>query len=285
MGIYNEAIADNSIWLTATPNESVKKLPFYITEIGHFFARKEYTVEREYHDSYLFVFSVKGNGEIVSDNVSFELPEGCVCMIDCRKPHKYSSVSHNWEFIWFHFNGCAAQSAFEIIYKDGLKAVQIYKKKDFEQAFDFLTHAVTDTALMSSFKISANIHDILNTVFESAITPEHSKYSMPYHNDIEAAAEYIEKNYSQPISIDDLVAVIHMSKFYFVRIFHKIMGVPPYSYITNYRINQAKILLHSTNKTVAEIAEQCGFLDTSNFITHFKKHTGQTPLKYRKDFM
>lgn len=53
----------------------------------------------------------------------------------------------------------------------------------------------------------------------------------------------------------------------------------------NYRINRSKILLRSTNKSIAEIAEACGFSDTSNFISQFKKHTGIRPTHYRKDFL
>ncbi len=285
MGVYSEAIADNSIWLTLTPNEHVKNLPFYITEIGHFFAQREYRVERMFHNSHLFVFTVRGCGEIVSDSISSELPDSCACMIDCKKPHKYFSKSENWEFVWFHMGGCAVSSIFETIYNTGSKPIQINNKKEFEHTLARLMGLAADSSLMSAFKISYDIHGILNTVFESSIAPSDSSSSMPYYDDIKAAAEYIKNNYAKPITIDDLIAQAHMSKFYFVRIFHKMMGMPPYSYITNYRINQAKILLHSTKRSVSEISEQCGFMDTSNFIAHFKKHTGQTPLQYRRDFL
>lgn len=62
------------------------------------------------------------------------------------------------------------------------------------------------------------------------------------------------------------------------------MGVTPYSYLTNYRINRSKELLRSTSMSITDISEECGFLDPGNFIAQFKKRTGMRPLQYRRDF-
>ena len=105
-----------------------------------------------------------------------------------------------------------------------------------------------------------------------------------YSEDIAAAVTFIQEHYAQPITIDDIIQDIPISKYHFIRLFRRIMGVTPYSYLTNYRINRSKILLRSTEKTIADIAEACGFLDTSNFISQFKKHTGVRPTHYRRDF-
>lgn len=103
-------------------------------------------------------------------------------------------------------------------------------------------------------------------------------------DDILTVIKFIESNYSKPITVDDMIKNIHVSKYHFIRRFRRAMGITPYSYLTNYRINMSKMLLRSTDQTVAKIAESCGFPDTSNFIEHFKKHTGEKPLQYRRDF-
>ena len=46
----------------------------------------------------------------------------------------------------------------------------------------------------------------------------------------------------------------------------------------------AKILLCTTENSISEISEACGFLEPSNFINHFKKNTGMRPTEYRKFF-
>ena len=118
----------------------------------------------------------------------------------------------------------------------------------------------------------------------SLLETERNHQKGTYSADIDTAATFIRKNYSHPLTIDDIIRNIPISKYHFIRLFRRIMGVTPYSYLMNYRINRSKILLRSTNKSIAEIAETCGFSDTSNFIFQFKKHTGIRPTHYRKDF-
>ena len=79
MSKYEEKITDNSLWYTATPTPLTLTLPFYITEAGHFRAEADYKVERDEHDSYLLLYTIKGNGTVVSDKVSLAaLPHNAV---------------------------------------------------------------------------------------------------------------------------------------------------------------------------------------------------------------
>lgn len=282
MSLRGEAIEDNSVWLSATPGGSVKRLPFYLTETGHFYAMKEYVVEREFHDSFMFIYTIRGRGRIITDNTELELGESRACVINCRKPHRYWSESDKWEFIWFHFNGGGAEPLYEALYQSGIRSAPIDDSRGMERSLAGIMASVSGTDLMTGLNVSSEIHGILNLVFESLTAP--SDNGFPHHGDIVSAAEYIRSNFASPIVIDDIAAEVHMSKYHFIRLFHRIMGISPYSYITVCRINRAKTLLHSTDRTVAEIGSECGFADTSNFINHFKKHTGQTPLKYRRDF-
>ena len=59
MSKYEEKITDNSLWYTATPTPLTLTLPFYITEAGHFRAEADYKVERDEHDSYLLLYTIK----------------------------------------------------------------------------------------------------------------------------------------------------------------------------------------------------------------------------------
>ena len=61
------------------------------------------------------------------------------------------------------------------------------------------------------------------------------------------------------------------------------MGVTPYEYLTEYRINMAKIPLRTTYKSVFEIAFDVGYNSKSNFIAKFHSMTGVTPSQYRKE--
>ena len=99
---------------------------------------------------------------------------------------------------------------------------------------------------------------------------------------IKAAVAYIDDHYDERLSISLLAAVSKMSVATFRREFHKIMEMTPGAYITTIRINHARKLLTSTNKTIDAIAVECGFYDQSHFVKMFKHLRRQTPSQYRQ---
>ncbi len=280
---YDEKITDNSIWMTATPTELAKTLPFFIMEAGHFTAEKDYKVQRKTHDSFLMIYTVKGQGFLQTANTELQLNENDAVIMDCHSPHTYGSISYEWEFLWIHFDGISVETMFNIIYPShAVFAVQITYPYEFEQRIKDLMNKSRQNSITGYADISLRLHWVMNTICSLALE-RISNLKSP-DNDIRLALDFIEKNYTNQITIDDMIRDIPISKYHFIRLFRRIIGITPYQYLTNYRINMSKTLLRSTNKTVSEIAEMCGFLDTSNFITHFKKHTGQRPLGYRRDF-
>lgn len=283
---YNESISDSSVWLTATPTPLAKTLPFFISEAGHFMAEDDYTVKRNTHDSFLLLYTLNGDGAVSANGCTdIRLPKGCCVVIDCHMPHEYHSLSDKWEFIWIHFGGCAATPFFKILYPDEkLHAVYIDMIGKFEGKLSRLLEFTEKNDVMGSMEISSNMHSLLNSVCICALENEKNVSRHESADDINAVVAFIENNYQDAVTLDDMTDSIHASKYHFIRRFKREMGITPYSYLTSYRINISKTLLRTTNKSVAEIAELCGFLDTGNFISHFKKHTGQKPLQYRKDF-
>lgn len=282
---YNESISDDSLWITATPAPVVKTLPFFISEAGHFIADYDYSVRRNMHDSYLLIYTIRGEGVIQTGENTIPLLGGYAVMIDCHIPHEYHSVTDKWEFLWLHFNGGGVKPLFHITYPGNIvRAVCMKNTEDFEKKVNRLVNEVRNNDLAAYLYLSSQMHWIFNAVYLAAFENDKTKEEHSAVNDVSAVVEYIEKNYANPVTLEDMIRDIPVSKYHFIRRFKRAMGMTLYSYLTNYRINMSKTLLRSTDKTVSEIAQICGFLDTSNFIVHFKKHTGQKPLQYRKDF-
>lgn len=93
---------------------------------------------------------------------------------------------------------------------------------------------------------------------------------------------YIDKHYMENLNLDDITRQSNLSKFHMVREFSKYLGDTPISYLESRRIEEARILLSSTNMRVTDIASETGFSSASYFTQRFKELTGQTPLAYRK---
>ncbi|MCK4563263.1 MAG: AraC family transcriptional regulator, partial [Verrucomicrobia bacterium] len=89
--------------------------------------------------------------------------------------------------------------------------------------------------------------------------------------------EYVRKNHAQPIKIEDLAKIAHLSHSQFERRFRKVFHITPTKHISNVRIRSACNLLTTTNNTIASIALEAGFYDHSHFIHCFKKLIGLSP--------
>lgn len=93
--------------------------------------------------------------------------------------------------------------------------------------------------------------------------------------------EYINTHLEQDIQLSDLAEVANLSQCYFASLFKQSMGVAPWQYIVQQRVERAKKLLKQCNNSIAEIAFLCGFNSQSHLTQQFRKFTGVTPKTYR----
>jgi AraC-like DNA-binding protein len=98
---------------------------------------------------------------------------------------------------------------------------------------------------------------------------------------LKPALEYIEKNYGGQVTLEVLARETGLSPKYFCRCFRAVTHRSPIDYLNHYRIECASFLLTSSDMTIAEIAQRCGYSDSSFFIKQFKRYKGTTPKKYR----
>ena len=100
---------------------------------------------------------------------------------------------------------------------------------------------------------------------------------------IEKAVQYLRENYGDPdFKINQLSELANMSEKHFRRLFFDLYRRTPYAFLQEFRIDRAEILLSNTEKSIADIALQCGFSDIYSFSHSFKTHTGLSPSKYRE---
>ena len=94
--------------------------------------------------------------------------------------------------------------------------------------------------------------------------------------------KFIEKNYTRPLTLQELSASGSMSPKYFCRFFSEMTHQTPMDYLNRQRIAKACIQLDTTDDSITDVAYSNGFNDLSYFIRTFKKYKGTTPGKYKK---
>ena len=97
--------------------------------------------------------------------------------------------------------------------------------------------------------------------------------------------EYIEHNYTQNLTLEELADISNVSVSYLSRKFKQIIGIGISEYIQMVRINNAKTLLIQTDESILKISNKCGFNDSNYFSYVFKEKEGISPLKYRKKYL
>ncbi|MFF2886260.1 ABC transporter substrate-binding protein [Paenibacillus sp. NPDC057967] len=93
--------------------------------------------------------------------------------------------------------------------------------------------------------------------------------------------QYLEQHYSEPVSIQQLIEMLPISRSQLVRLFKKREDKSIQEYLNEIRLDAAKRHLQYTNATIQEIAAGCGFVDGLNLIRMFKKYNHMTPHEYR----
>ena len=99
---------------------------------------------------------------------------------------------------------------------------------------------------------------------------------------VEQAIDYIYENYNKNITIGDMANHLNIDRTYLYRLFKRECNVSPQKYLLNFRLRVAVNKLENTQKSIMEIAEECGFNNVSLFCHQFKKVYSDTPLNYRK---
>lgn len=101
---------------------------------------------------------------------------------------------------------------------------------------------------------------------------------------VEALDNYIRENAGNEISNTEIGAIFGYHPFYVSKVLKDSKGMTLRQYIISYRLKAAKRLLELTERSAAEIAEECGFTDASYFAKTFKSAFGETPKEYRNKF-
>ena len=95
-----------------------------------------------------------------------------------------------------------------------------------------------------------------------------------------AAKIYIDENYQEQLSLEEISQKAFLSRFHFHRLFSQVYKKTPHQYLTSKRMEKAKDLLQE-NKQVTEVCNEVGFESLGSFSVLFRKEIGFAPQYYR----
>ncbi|MDJ0596829.1 MAG: AraC family transcriptional regulator [Pleurocapsa sp. MO_226.B13] len=160
-------------------------------------------------------------------------------------------------------------------FKDAVVQNEVLAKKI------FYLHTILERSLNSLERQS-----LLVEVF-SAILYHYADISPPSirlkqeHQAVRLIKEYLHDNFSSNISLEQLVQITNLNRYYLIRVFRQATGMPPYAYLNQIRMRLAKQFLRQ-GMSIADTAIAVGMSDQSHLNRHFKRVFGITPGCYRQ---
>ncbi|MCJ8279432.1 MAG: AraC family transcriptional regulator [Rivularia sp. ALOHA_DT_140] len=103
---------------------------------------------------------------------------------------------------------------------------------------------------------------------------------LPLHQ-LQQILDYIDAHLDRDIKLADLARLLDMSQFHFSHLFKQSIGMSPYQYLLQQRVERAKLLLKQKDRLIVDIALECGFSSHSHLSRKFRQFTGMTPKQYR----
>ena len=236
---------------------------------------------------YLFHYCLSGTGMLYSQNGrkesdTFHIKSGQGFMIFPHQVCMYIA-DHEipWEYVWIEFDGLRVKEAIELA---GLKPEQpVYKAryKDISETMKEEMLYIVNHKEESPFHLIGHLYLFIDSLVRSSTSVPLGQDSSLREFYLKEAISFIEQNFQNDISVEDIAACCGLNRSYFGKIFHENMGKSPQEFLISYRMTKAAELLKLTALSVADIGNAVGYPNQLHFSRAFKNVYAISPRQWR----
>lgn len=278
---YELDLQSGSTWDNYPSDPAFAGLPCLLTESGCFHVGPAHYTTRDGKNALLILYTLRGKGKLTYGGKTYSLPPASLIFLDCRNWHDYrADSSDGWTYRFLHFDGDGVQ-----FYKRQLEhEFTVLCPQDTTQIdryFAEIDRLAGDDSLMAVARRSNMVVSILWRLLEQHTAEVVSSVSL--RTDMQDVREYIQAHLADDLSLEQLMSVVHLSKYHFVRLFKEQFGVTPGKYILRSRMSAARRLLVTTALPIYEIAAMVGFSDSASFYRAFREMEGASPGSVRRE--
>ena len=225
-------------------------------------------------------YTVAGRGILETRGKRHELLPGSLMVISIPGPHVYllPEDSPFWEFVFVTMTGREAVRITRMIEHRLGNVVELGKMPGTLSILHALLEKFFSGEIDNPFTNSSYTYQLCMGFLEEAGDIRKAAGSQAF----EGLKTFLKGNLYRDISVDEMAAMIGMSRSHFTRSFGKVMGMSPRMYLEDLRLKTAMDILFEKNATVKETAARCGIHDVNYFCRLFRKRYGISPGKYRE---
>ena len=266
------------------PNENFVDLSLY--QYGMEQCPPAYSFGPATRNHYLFHYVLSGTGRLMANDSrgishEYQIRSGEGFMIFPRQINTYiADTKLPWEYVWIEFDGMRAR---EIIETAGLSP----DHPVYHAAYKDLRENMKDEMLYIAehhdappFHLMGHLYlfiDYLSRSSSSQIAT--SGRVRDFY--IKEALNYIEQNFQNDISVENIASFCGLNRTYFGRIFKETVGKSPQQFLLSYRMAKAAELLKLTELTINDVGNAVGYPNQLHFSRAFKNVYGVSPREWR----
>jgi AraC-like DNA-binding protein len=238
-------------------------------------------LKRSENGRVIFQYTLGGKGAIRIGEDTYSLKKGEAFLVQLPSDHHYylPDDSSYWEFVYITVYGQEAIHYFHTVTQSYGHILELaIEARPIKHIFHLLDRIQT-VGIQHSYDASAYAYAFLMECMQYFEHDQNKVEKLPVA--IAKAVNFIEQHYQEDLTLSSIVDSSGLSKYHFIRLFHKTVHDTPIKYLTKIRMNHALDLLQNKELSIEEVARQVGYSNANYFSKVFKSVLDVTPSEYR----
>lgn len=232
-------------------------------------------------------FITDGSGYLQVDDQSVPIDKNDMIIVNSNVEHtEISSETRPLEYIVMGVDGLEAISSDDAGNVDGNGYSVIHFQTDGDQLLFYLRCLLAEIEGKQP-GYNTVCQDLLEVVL--MLLMRRSQFTVTFVPTVHKSSKecavvrrYIESHFKENLTLDELAALAHVSKYYLSHAFSREYGTSPINYLLSCRIQESIYLLSETRMSLSQISSTLGFSSPSYFSQSFRRIQGMSPMEYRK---
>lgn len=255
-------------------NQSVTEYDLYINCVGKIHVTKD-IYKKVFRQDYYLLYVLQGKIEIADKYNDITLLSGDFIILAPYTKYIFKFLNKSsTQYLSLHFTGKYSAQILQDLSIDTNNIYSIGVRDIFLQYWNLLA----DEFVRKDSHFVNMCDNLLRAVLITFSRYAQNLTTTPFSKSI----GYMHDSLSQKITLDDLAYLEGLSVSRYGTLFKSYMGISPIDYLIKLRIEIAIKYLKNSTYTLTDISKAIGYDDVNYFNKLFKKHTGMTPGKYRK---
>lgn len=238
---------------------------------------------------YLFHLCLSGTGTLFANNtkgelITYQVKSGQGFMLF---PHQICTyiADHEipWEYVWVEFDGLRVKESIDSAGLTQNNPIYRSRHKNIAETMKSELLYLVNHKDESPFHLIGHLYLFIDSLIRSSSSTRIGSGNSLRDFYIKEAFSFIEQNFQNDISIEDIAACCGLNRSYFGKIFHQNMGKTPQEFLMSYRMTKATELLKLTELSIADVGNAVGYPNQLHFSRAFKNIYGLSPRQWRNE--